>query len=198
MENKIMEYKREYSEDIRKTVIAYANTDGGQILVGVEDNGEIVGVNDPQDDILRITNVIRDSIRPDVTLFVDCRIQLMEDRQIIVVEVQRGTARPYYLAGKGIRPEGVFVRQGASTVPATETAILSMIQETSGNRYENARSLNQQLTFHEAENYFSKKGVAFEETQKKTLGLIRQDGFSMLCSVFRRCGPRTLPMCFIA
>ena len=82
MENKIMEYKREYSEDMRKTVIAFANTDGGQILIGVEDNGEIVGVNDPQDDILRITNVIRDSIRPDVALFVDCRVQLMEDRQM--------------------------------------------------------------------------------------------------------------------
>jgi len=174
-EGKTIEFKREYTEDIRKTVIAFANTDGGQIFVGVEDNGSVMGVHDPDGGILRITNTIRDSVRPDITMFIDCKVEIMDGNQVIIVEVQRGTARPYYLSGKGVRPEGVFVRQGASTVPATETAILSMIRETSGNRYEIARSLSQQLTFDVATTYFAKNDVAFKDAQKKTLCLIGDD-----------------------
>lgn len=88
--------------------------------------------------------------------------------------IQRGVARPYYLANKGIRPAGVYVRQGASSVPASETAILQMIK--SGDVYEEARSLNQNLTFKEAEAYFAKKHLQFGDAQKRTLQLISADG----------------------
>lgn len=53
-------------------------------------------------------------------MFVECRNDVMDEKSIVCVTVQRGTARPYYLQGRGIRPEGVYVRQGASTVPATD------------------------------------------------------------------------------
>jgi len=174
-ENQTTELKREYIEDIRKTVIAFANTDGGQIYIGVEKDGTVYGVEDVDDTLLRVTNSIRDAVRPDVTLFTECRAETMEDKTVIVASVQRGTARPYYLAGKGVRPEGVYVWQGSSSVPASEMAILNMIKETSGDRYEIARSLNQQLTFDSADAYFKKKKVAFGDAQKKTLQLIGED-----------------------
>ena len=174
-ENNTTELKREYIEGIRKTVIAFANTDGGDIYIGIENGGTVYGVDDIDDTLLRVTNSIRDSIRPDVTLFTECRTEEIEDQTVIVISVQRGTARPYYLSGKGVRPEGVFVRQGSSTVPASETAILNMIKETSGDRYEMARSLNQQLTFESADAYFKKKEIAFGDPQKRTLQLIGED-----------------------
>lgn len=170
------ELKREYTDHIKKTVVAFANTDGGRIYIGVDDDGSIRGITDTENAMLRVTNAIRESIRPDVTLFTETAVEQMEDKFIVVVTVQRGTARPYYLAGKGIRPEGVFVRQGASTVPASETAILNMIRETGGECYENARSLNQQLTFHDTAAYFEKKAIAFEDSQKKNMHLIGTDG----------------------
>jgi ATP-dependent DNA helicase RecG len=175
-ENKTIEFKREYTDEIKRTVTAFANTDGGRIYIGVEDDGSIRGITEIDDVMLRVTNVIRDSIRPDITLFTEIGVEQIDNKSVVVVRIQRGTARPYYLAGKGIRPEGVFVRQGASTVPATDTAILNMIKETSGDCYEDARSLNQQLTFHETAAYFDRKGVALEESQKKTLKLIGEDG----------------------
>lgn len=66
IENKNCEFKREYVEDIKKTVIAFANTDGGELLIGVDDNGTAIGLTNPQDTLLRTTNAIRDSIRPDL------------------------------------------------------------------------------------------------------------------------------------
>lgn len=111
----------------------------------MNDDGTVCGIDDVDDTMLRVTNAVRDTVRPDVTMFVECHNDLMDEKPIVCVTVQRGTARPYYLRGKGIRPEGVYVRQGASTVPATEAAILNMIKETSGDSYEVVRSLEQHL-----------------------------------------------------
>ena len=117
----------------------------GTLYIGVNDDGTVCGIDDVDGTMLRVTNAVRDTVRPDVTMFVECHNDLMDEKTIVCVTVQRGTARPYYLRGKGIRPEGVYVRQGASTVPATEAAILNMIKETSGDSYEVARSLEQHL-----------------------------------------------------
>ena len=175
MESKTIEYKREYTEDIKYAVIAFANTDGGKIYIGVDDEGHSCGVPEPDKVMLRVTNMIRDVIRPDVTMFTDCSVSEIDGNTVIIVTVIRGTARPYYLAAKGVRPEGVYVRQGSSSVPASETAILNMIKETSGDRYEDSRSLNQQLTFEKASSYFTKKGMDFGEAQMRTLNLIGED-----------------------
>ena len=176
IENKTTEFKREYIDDIKYTVVAFANTEGGKIYIGMSDDGSVYGVENTDATILRITNMIRDSIRPDITMFTECAVEAIEGMPVVVLTVQRGTARPYYLAGKGIRPEGVYVRQNASSVPASETAILNMIKETSGDRYEDARSINQQLTFEKAENYFAKHNLPFGDQQKRTLNIIGSDG----------------------
>ena len=175
MENKTTEFKREYVDDIKNTVVAFANSDGGTLYIGINDDGSVCGVQNVDDTMLRVTNAVRDAVRPDITMFVECRNEVMEGKPIVSVTVQRGTARPYYLHGKGIRPEGVYVRQGASTVPAMDAAILNMIKETSGDSYESARSLNQDLTFDEAAAFFKKRKVAFGKSQMRTLHLIGED-----------------------
>lgn len=175
MESKTTEFKREYVDDIKNTVIAFANCDGGTLYIGINDDGSVCGISDIDGTMLRVTNAIRDAIHPDITMFVECQNDVIDGKSIVCVTVQRGTARPYYLHGKGIRPEGVYVRQGASTVPATETAILNMIKETSGDSYEAARSLNQQLTFETATKFFQKRKMEFRRSQMRTLHLIGED-----------------------
>jgi len=171
-ESKTVEFKREFSESIKKSIVAFANSDGGTIYIGIDDDGTVIGLNRPDEVSLQVTNAVRDAIRPDVTLFVECSIKGMDGKQVVVITVECGTARPYYMTQKGLRPEGVYVRQGSSSVPATETAILNMIKETSGDCYESARSLNQQLTFEKTEEIFDKMGVALGKGQKVTLGFI--------------------------
>jgi ATP-dependent DNA helicase RecG len=195
IESKTIEFKREYTDEIKKTVTAFANTEGGKLYIGIEDSGGVRGIANTHEVILQVNNAIRDSIRPDVTLFTESIAEEMDGKSVVVVTVQRGTDRPYYLAGKGIRPEGVFVRQGSSTVPATDSAILHMIRETSGDCYENARSLNQQLTFSLAADYFARNGIAFEESNKKTLHLIGDDGmYTNLALLLSEQCPQTIKL----
>lgn len=176
LEDKNIEFKREYVEDIKKTLVAFANTDGGSLYIGIDDDGNAVEINNIDGVMLQVSNVIRDAIKPDLAMFCDITVETVQDKKVVKITVNRGTARPYYLAAKGIRPEGVYVRQGASSVPASESAILSMIRETAGDSYEEARSLIQELTFNEADFVFENKQIPFGEAQKRSLGLIGEDG----------------------
>ena len=176
LEDKNTEFKREYVEDIKKTLVAFANTDGGNLYIGIDDDGNAVEVNDIDGVMLQVSNVIRDAIKPDLAMFCDITVETVQNKKVVKITVNRGTARPYYLSAKGIRPEGVYVRQGASSVPASESAILSMIRETAGDSYEEARSLIQELTFNEANIVFENKQIPFGDAQKRSLGLIGEDG----------------------
>lgn len=74
---------------------------------------------------------------------------------------QRGTHRPYYQLDKGLKPSGVSIRLGNTSIPATDTAIRNMIVETDGTKYEDVRSLNQELTFEYTIKEFVKKELLF-------------------------------------
>lgn len=170
------ELKREYVKDIVKTVVAFANTNGGKIFIGIDNTGVVVGVNQPDNELLKLISAVRDSITPDVTPFTSSTFENHDGKIVIVYTVQKGTSTPYYISSKGIRPEGVYVRQGASSVPASQSLILKMIKETDGDSYEELRSLNQKLTFSYLLTEFDKAGLSLENPQKKTLGILGEDG----------------------
>ena len=56
-------------DDIKKEIIAFANCDGGKLYIGVQDDGTVVGLDDPDGVSLQISNMVRDAIKPDVTMF---------------------------------------------------------------------------------------------------------------------------------
>ena len=151
------EFKREWAESIRKTIIAFANTEGGTLWVGVDDDGTAVGIDDADGLMLRICNMVRDSIRPDLSMFVNCERAERDGKTVLRVEVQRGTDRPYFAKAAGLRPEGVFVRQGAASVPASETRIRDMLREDSAESFESCRSFRQELTFEALSAAFQKR-----------------------------------------
>lgn len=171
-----LELKRQVVDDIKKTVIAFANADGGIIYVGIENNGEVIGVSDVDGEMLKISNMIRDAIKPDITIFASCNSEEIDGKCVIKIVVNKGTESPYYLAAKGLRPEGVFVRQGASSVPATVSTIRKMIKETDGDSFENMRSLNQDLSFDAATKEFRERKVPFGASHYKTLKIVNADG----------------------
>lgn len=176
IESETVELKAEVVSDICKEIIAFANTKGGTLYIGVQDDGQIIGVNNADRVTLQISNMVRDSIKPDVTMFVGYKTQEENGRQVVAVTVQKGTDRPYYLGSKGLKPSGVYVRNGTSTDPATDTAIRKMIKETDGDTFEDMRSLEQNLTFEAATELFAKCNVPFDDSKMRTLGLVSPDG----------------------
>ena len=175
-ESETVELKAEVTDEIKKEIVAFANGDGGKLYIGVADDGTVLGLNDADGVALQVSNMVRDAIKPDVTMFLRYETLNIEGRGVVAVDIQQGTGRPYYIARKGLRPEGVFVRQGYSSVPATDTAIRRMIKETDGDSFENMRSLEQELTFQAAQAEFSQRDIPFGPSQMKTLGLTAHDG----------------------
>ena len=175
-ESETVELKATFVEGIKKEIVAFANTDGGKLYVGVADNGEVVGLNDADEVSLKISNMVRDSVKPDVTMFLHYKTFEDNSKNVLEIEVQRGTDRPYYIAKKGMRPEGVYVRQGFSSVPATDSAIRAMIKETDGDVFETMRSLDQKLSFQATEGEFDLRNVEFGKRQMRTLKFVDSDG----------------------
>ncbi len=101
-----------------KTVVAFANGRGGQIIFGIDDKTrEVVGV--PEDRVFQeidaITNAISDSCEP--TIIPDVYLQNINDKPVIVAEIRAGRQKPYYIKSEGLE-NGVYIRASGTTRPA--------------------------------------------------------------------------------
>ena len=178
-ENERMEFKSQLTDDIYKEVIAFTNTDGGVIYIGIDDQGNVTGIDNVDETYTRLTNGIRDAIQPDVTMFVR---YVLQENKVIRIEVGEGSYKPYYLKGKGLKPAGVYVRQGATSVQASPEQIRQMIKDSDGDVFEEMRTVQQNLTFDEAAAAFKRYKVDFLEDKYIALGLrnIHDDQYTNL------------------
>ena len=110
-------------DSIPKEIIAFANTEGGELYIGIRNDGSVVGVADTDDVMTRVSNVAHDTILPDIIPFIQIRPVEMEGKQVIKTTVSVGTERPYYLAKEGLKPKGVYVRRGSACIPLNEAGI---------------------------------------------------------------------------
>lgn len=176
-ESERIEYKSQMIEDLYREVIAFANSDGGVIYIGIDNQGNLTGIDNVDETYTRITNGIRDAIAPDVTMFVR---YVLQDNKVIQIEVGEGSYKPYYLKSKGMKPTGVYVRQGASSVQASPDQIRKMIKESDGDNFEASRCLEQDLTFAAAETAFQRYGVEFSVEKYRALGITQNDIYTNL------------------
>lgn len=170
-ETENIEFKLQFTDELYKEVIAYANTDGGVIYIGIDNNGNAVGIDNVDENYTRITNGIRDAIMPDVTMFVKYTIQ---ENRVVRITVGEGSYKPYYLKAKGLKPNGVFVRQGTSSVSASPEQIRAMIKESDGDTFESMRSMEQELTFKSVKEAFKRYNIEFSKTKYRALGITTQ------------------------
>ena len=68
-ESETVELKSVVVDDIKKEIIAFANSDGGTLYIGIRDDGEVVGLDDPDGTALQVGNMVWDSTEPDITMF---------------------------------------------------------------------------------------------------------------------------------
>ncbi len=161
---------------VPKEIVAFANTEGGELYIGIQDDGSVVGVGDCDATMRRLSSVANDTILPGIMPFVKIFPVEMDGKEVVKAVVSVGTERPYYLKKEGLTPRGVYVRVGSASIPLGESGIRDMIMETSGKAYEECRSLDQNLTFAALKKEMNERNLEFEKAQMKTLKLVGSDG----------------------
>ena len=129
--------KTEFKENAKtntyiKTVVAFANGNGGKIVFGVKDNKEIVGVENEFEVMDGIINAISDSCYP--MIVPDISLHTLENKTVILVEIEGGKKKPYYLKSKGVQ-KGTYIRSGATTRIIEEDYVLKELVLEGENKY---------------------------------------------------------------
>jgi ATP-dependent DNA helicase RecG len=175
-ENRETEFKREANDKVNKALLAFLNTDGGRLYIGIDDDGTVVGVDEPDKIMLKITESFRASVSPDPTAYFKAEPILMEGKRVVKFSVERGAMLPYCFKEYGLVPQGVYVRAAANSVQATREHIRQLIRQSGGDVFLEEVSIEQALTFGYAGKLFAQKGIAFGDGQKATLKIVGKDG----------------------
>ena len=159
-ESKEMELKSEYTRSYLKTVSAFANERNGKIIFGVNDVGEVVGVEDDAKIRQQIENAIFNNFAPIPSFRLET--QMVEDKKIVVLFVNRGSAIPYLFEGKA------YMRTDTSTFVADGFRIRRWLKDISNVNFEDMLIDDEILTFDYLEKAF-KDFVDLEEFTEGTL-----------------------------
>ncbi len=173
-ESQTLEFKAEWSDTAKKTMIAFANDMGGVLQIGVADNGELVGCN--FDLVERSARrFARDGVEPSMSALLDIRKQVIDGKVLATILVAPGTRKPYGLRGKLLTEGGVYIRLGGQTVPATLDEVVRIIQRGDPRTWESRPSNDTNLTFNQSERIFDNLQVPFSETHRLGYGLLNRD-----------------------
>lgn len=131
-ESKSIEYKMalpEKSDKYLKSVVAFANTSGGKIIIGIDDKEKtVVGVNEKTvfQIMDRIANAISDGCTPQI--IPDITFQTISGKCIVIVDIHPGANRPYYIKSMG-KEQGTYVRVAGTSRPADSVKIKELEME---------------------------------------------------------------------
>ena len=174
-ENEKVELKSICVDDIKKEMIAFLNTNGGTIYVGVNDDGilsEEFKKEDKDEISTKISNWISDAISPYSANLI--KFDYNADG-VLVINIKEGKNKPYYLSEKGPKPSGVYLRVGRSRKPASKDEILKMIMDSSNFIYEEEVSDEQDLTFKYFIDICKENNIEMSERKFKSLGIKNTD-----------------------
>ncbi|MFZ4099927.1 MAG: ATP-binding protein [Chlamydiia bacterium] len=169
-EGRTLEFKENCNnmQGIIKSVIAFANTAGGVLVVGVRDQTrEIIGVEDPLAQEERLTSVISDSIAP--LILPDIDIQTVKNKELLVITVPH-TAGPFFLKSKG-EEEGVYVRFGSTNRKADGELLLSLRLVSRNRTFDESPQPGGRIDEPTVEKTFKDAGRSWTEQSIATLGI---------------------------
>ncbi len=126
-ESKVLEFKQQLpkGDALAKTLVAFANTAGGKLIIGVDDQRGLIGLGDV--DIFelkdRVSSIIYDYCAP--TLLPEIYIENINNVELLVIEVFRGPSLPYYLKQQGKAP-ACYIRLAATNRVAGQEKIAEL------------------------------------------------------------------------
>ena len=177
IEDERTEFKAILNDKLEKEVVSFLNADGGNIYIGVKDNGEIIGINDDLDKIqLDIKNRIRSNIEPMTLGLFDIKVKSYDSKKYIHLTVAGGNARPYYIKKFGMTPKGCFKRIGSAAEPIDEKQIEKLYASRVRNSLLNMKSPKNNLKFSQLKIYYEEMGFAINDNFLELLDLVDKDG----------------------
>ena len=171
------EFKIKLTDKFEEEVISFLNTNGGNIYIGVNDKGDIIGINGNIDLLQRtIKDRIKDNIMPSTLGLYDVIVLEKDNKKYIKVIIARGNERPYYLKGMGMTPDSCFIRVGSSIQSMSNEMINNEFSKRTRNSLKNIVSPKQDLTFSQLKIYYEEKGFSINNNFLKQLDLYTDDG----------------------
>ena len=157
-ETRILEFKETITNTFLKTVSAFSNYDGGTILFGVDDDGNIKGLPDVKQACLDIENKINDSITPQP----DYTLEIQNNDQTIKLTVKSGLQKPYLYKSKA------YKRNDTATIEVDTLEFSRLVLDGKNIRFEELPCKDQELSF-EILHRKLKETVRIENFNKDTL-----------------------------
>jgi hypothetical protein len=112
--------KSNHPDKIMKEVVAFANSEGGKLLIGVADNKELIGLKYPDEDEYIISKSIEKFIFPEVNYKLQ-KIRLDNEKEILIYDILASENKPHCLDLKGIPDERkIFVRSADKSIQASK------------------------------------------------------------------------------
>ncbi len=178
-ESQNMVLKPEFTKEIVKDIIALANSNAGTIYIGIDNNGEVVGLKDVEKDLEELKATITDDISFDISLdfsmvpgFI-CT-ENIDGKDVIKLDIREAINKPVYLKKDGYKISSVFVRRGETSVEATEDDINKMLENDKF--LEDNISSNQDLHFEYLKKILEKNNMEANDNTLKALHIVTLSG----------------------
>jgi predicted HTH transcriptional regulator len=172
-----LEFKKELAEGLEKEVVAFLNTQGGNILIGADDDGTILGLDDAKSLSLIVIDRIKNNIQPATLGLFNVEVKQAESKSYIRVIVAQGLEKPYYIKKHGMSSKGCFIRIGSQSSPMNQSMITDLYSRRAIQTLSNVLSPNQHLTFDQLKMYYGIRGFDVSgEFFLRNLGLYTDDG----------------------
>jgi len=176
-ENSQTEFKRKFStpEKIAKEMVAFANTKGGYILFGIDDDRKIVGVESEKEELELINTAARFYCEPEIDYLTE--IVYLKKKDVVVITVNESRNKPVRLISESEDDKKVYIRYNDQSILASKETIGIL-------KYSNPDSKPLQITLGETEKMLLKY---LSEHEKITV-----KGFKKLANISERRASRTL------
>ena len=116
------ELKQKLTDALPKEIVAFLNTDGGTIYIGVNDNGTVSGITDLDVSLKKIADMLDNQILPDARQFVELGTKFVDKKHIIEIKIHKGEGL-YYIKKYGRSAQGCYMRVGSTCRSMTEEQI---------------------------------------------------------------------------
>ena len=177
VESETLELKEKYTDTIAKEIVSFLNGAGGTILIGVKDNGIVIGVDKIDETLRKISDIITSQIEPNPQDEISSELKFDKGKTIIAIHINKGLNPIYCQKKYGFSSVGCTIRIGTSCKEMTPEQIKI--------RYEKKfidteymlkrRSHSSDLSFRELKIYYSEKGYRLEDKSFETNLNLRND-----------------------